>query len=143
MTLKSFFGYYFAKYIFKKNSSWINAAVKTQNKQRKFILDNARNTKFGKEHGFSKILSYEDWKKSVPIRDYEALKPYIDLVVNGENNILWPGKPIYFCKTSGTTSGSKYIPISKQVYALSCINKEDPKIAQLTAISGKNKPNDP
>lgn len=114
MTLKSFFGYYFAKYIFKKNSSWINAAVKTQNKQRKFILDNARNTKFGKEHGFSKILSYEDWKKSVPIRDYEALKPYIDLVVNGENDILWPGKPIYFCKTSGTTSGSKYIPISKQ-----------------------------
>ena len=62
----------------------------------KFLLDFAKNTKFGKEHGFSKILSYEDWKKSVPIRDYEALKPYIDLVVKGENNILWPGKPIYF-----------------------------------------------
>ena len=114
MTLKSFFGYYFAKYIVRKNNAWINAAIKAQNKQRKFILDNAKNTKFGKEHGFSKILSYEDWKKSVPIRDYEALKPYIDLVVKGENNILWPGKPIYFCKTSGTTSGSKYIPISKQ-----------------------------
>ena len=106
MTLKSFFGYYFAKYIVKKNNTWINAAVSTQNKQRKFILDNAKNTKFGKDHGFSKILSY-DWKKSVPIRDYEGLKPYIDLVVNGENDILWPGKPIYFCKTSGTTSGSK------------------------------------
>jgi len=114
MTLKSFFGYYFAKYIVKKNNAWINAAVKAQNNQRKFILDYAKNTKFGKEHGFSKILSYDDWKKSVPIRDYEALKPYIDLVVNGENDILWPGKPIYFCKTSGTTSGSKYIPISKQ-----------------------------
>ncbi|MBR76729.1 MAG: hypothetical protein CMD36_02260 [Flavobacteriales bacterium] len=114
MTLKSFFGYYFAKYIVKKNNTWINAAVSTQNKQRKFILDNAKNTKFGKDHGFSKILNYTDWKKSVPIRDYEGLKPYIDLVVNGENDILWPGKPIYFCKTSGTTSGSKYIPISKQ-----------------------------
>ena len=114
MTLKSFFGYYFAKYIVKKNNTWINAAVSTQNKQRKFILDNAKNTKFGKDHGFSKILNYNDWKKSVPIRDYEGLKPYIDLVVNGENDILWPGKPIYFCKTSGTTSGSKYIPISKQ-----------------------------
>ena len=114
MTLKSFFGYYFAKYIVKKNNAWVNAAVSTQNKQRKFILDNAKNTKFGKDHGFSKILSYADWKKSVPIRDYEGLKPYIDLVVNGENDILWPGKPIYLCKTSGTTSGSKYIPISKQ-----------------------------
>lgn len=114
MTLKSFFGYCFAKYIVRKNNAWINAAIKAQNNQRKFLLDFAKNTKFGKEHGFSKILSYEDWKKSVPIRDYEALKPYIDLVVKGENNILWPGKPIYFCKTSGTTSGSKYIPISKQ-----------------------------
>ena len=87
MTLKSFFGYYFAKYIVKKNNTWINAAVSTQNKQRKFILDNAKNTKFGKDHGFSKILNYTDWKKSVPIRDYEGLKPYIDLVVNGENDI--------------------------------------------------------
>ena len=114
MTLKSFFGYCFAKYIVRKNNAWINTAIKAQNNQRKFLLDFAKNTKFGKEHGFSKILSYEDWKKSVPIRDYEALKPYIDLVVKGENNILWPGKPIYFCKTSGTTSGSKYIPITKQ-----------------------------
>jgi len=50
----------------------------------------------------------------VPIRDYEALKPYVERVVKGEENILWKGKPIYFAKTSGTTSGSKHIPITKE-----------------------------
>ena len=113
MSLKSFFGYYFAKYIFKKNSAWVKNAVRTQNKQREFLLKKAINTKFGKDHNFSKISNYEEWKNSVPIRDYEGLKPYIDLVIEGKNDVLWPGKPIYFCKTSGTTSGSKYIPISK------------------------------
>ncbi len=70
-------------------------------------------TAFGKDHQFEKIKSYEDFKKQVPIRDYEELKPYIDRVVCGEENVLWPGKPLYLTKTSGTTSGVKYIPISK------------------------------
>ena len=67
----------------------------------------------GKNHNFSAISSTEDFAKQVPIRDYEALKEYIEKVKNGENDVLWPGKPIYFGKTSGTTSGAKYIPITK------------------------------
>ncbi len=70
-------------------------------------------TAFGKDHQFEKIKSYEDFKKQVPIRDYEELKPYVDRVAYGEENVLWPGKPAYLAKTSGTTSGVKYIPISK------------------------------
>ena len=98
MVLKSFFGYYFAKYIFKKNNSWIKHAVKTQNKQRKFILDNAKNTRFGKEHGFSKISNYEEWKKSVPIRDYEGLSHILIWLLSGENDVLWPENLFIFAK---------------------------------------------
>ena len=62
----------------------------------------------------TKSKTYDDFKKNVPVRDYEDLRPYIDRVSNGEENVLWPGKPIYITKTSGTTSGVKYIPISKE-----------------------------
>ena len=86
MGLKSFFGYCFAKYIFKKNNAWVKNAVRTQNKQREFLLKKAINTKFGKDHNFSKISNYEEWKNFVPVRDYEGLKPYIDLVIEGEND---------------------------------------------------------
>src|SRR5205085_479927 len=68
---------------------------------------------FGKDHSFAKITSYEDFKQAVPIRDYEQLKDYIEKVKEGQPDILWKGKPIYFAKTSGTTSGVKYIPITK------------------------------
>ncbi len=74
----------------------------------------ARPTQFGSDHGFDAIKSYDDFKKQVPIRDYEDLKPYIEKVLKGEPDVLWPGKPAYFAKTSGTTSGTKYIPISKE-----------------------------
>jgi hypothetical protein len=77
------------------------------------LLNQAKDTVFGKDHGFAKIKTYDDFKRSVPIRDYEQLRPYIDRVVNGEEDVLWPGKPAYLAKTSGTTSGVKYIPISK------------------------------
>ena len=69
---------------------------------------------FGKDHGFTDIRSYDDFKKQVPIRDYEELKPYVEKVLHGESDILWKGKPAYFAKTSGTTSGTKYIPITKE-----------------------------
>ena len=69
---------------------------------------------FGKDHNFDKILNHEDFVKNVPIRDYEKIKLYIEKVRKGEPNILWTGKPLYFSKTSGTTSGVKYIPISKE-----------------------------
>ncbi len=73
----------------------------------------ARNTEFGKDHHFDQVQTYEQFKEQVPVRDYEQLKPYIDKIKEGKHNILWKGKPAYFAKTSGTTSGVKYIPITK------------------------------
>jgi hypothetical protein len=78
------------------------------------LISRAKNTEFGKAHDFDQIRTYDDFKKLVPVRDYEDLRPYIERVVNGEENVLWPGKPLYLTKTSGTTSGVKYIPISKE-----------------------------
>ena len=78
------------------------------------MISQASETAFGKEHDFRRIRSYEDFKSRVPVRDYEGLKTYIERTLEGGENILWPGRPFYFCKTSGTTSGAKYIPISKE-----------------------------
>ncbi|MVN21085.1 GH3 auxin-responsive promoter family protein [Mucilaginibacter arboris] len=88
-------------------------AVKFQEKIFADLIKTGVKTAFGKDHYFDKINNYEDFKKHVPIRDYEELKPYIERVIHGEENVLWPGKPAYLAKTSGTTSGVKYIPISK------------------------------
>lgn len=79
------------------------------------LLTKAKNTRFGRDHGFETIRTYEDFKKQVPLRDYEQLKdPYIEAVVHGEPDVLWPGRPLYLSKTSGTTSGVKYIPLTKE-----------------------------
>ena len=78
------------------------------------LLRYGSRTLFGKEHELGSVKTYEDYKKAVPIRDYEAFVPYIDKIKNGDINVLWKGKPIYFAKTSGTTSGAKYIPITKE-----------------------------
>jgi hypothetical protein len=77
-------------------------------------LNAAEKTEFGKEHNFGGITDYDSYSKTIPIRDYEQLKPYINKIKEGKHNILWKGKPIYLAKTSGTTSGIKYIPISKE-----------------------------
>ena len=113
-SLKSFLAVFFAQYIRRKEYKWAEKPLETQKKVFDYLLKNAKNTSFGKEHHFSKIKSYEDFKKAVPIRDYEALKPFVDRVVAGEKDVLWKGKPLYFAKTSGTTSGAKYIPITKE-----------------------------
>lgn len=84
-----------------------------QRKQFRLLLENGRKTAFGKDHHLSDVNSYEEFREAVPLRDYEALKPYVDRSVQGEDSVLWPGKPLYFCKTSGTTSGAKYIPITE------------------------------
>ncbi|GGD16978.1 GH3 auxin-responsive promoter family protein [Hyunsoonleella pacifica] len=104
----------FAKYIHKKIRKWANNPIKTQEKVFKKLISEASHTVFAKDHNFSEIHSHEDFVKHVPIRDYEALKPYVEEVVAGKSDILWKGKPIYFAKTSGTTSGAKYIPITKE-----------------------------
>ncbi|SHM10817.1 GH3 auxin-responsive promoter family protein [Mucilaginibacter sp. OK098] len=89
-------------------------AVALQQKTFEQLLSKAKDTAFGKDHHFEQISNYDDFKKNIPIRDYEELRPYIDRVTKGEENVLWPGKPAYLSKTSGTTSGVKYIPISKE-----------------------------
>ncbi len=114
MSLKSFAAKIFAKNVAKKTLKWVNNPIETQNSVFKEILQRAAHTKFGQDHGFSKIQTHEDFIKKVPIRDYEALKDYVNEVVEGKENILWPGKPLYFAKTSGTTSGAKYIPLTKE-----------------------------
>ena len=104
----------FARLVKKRNNKWISNPLETQAKTFNKLLLKGTNTEFGRDHNFSIIKNYEDFKNQVPIRDYEGLKPYVDKVVKGEKNILWPGQPLYFAKTSGTTSGAKYIPITKE-----------------------------
>ena len=113
MKLKSFLAKLFASFISKKVESESLNALSFQDKIFQEIISKASQTKFGIDHHFSSIINYEDFKKAVPVRDYEDLKKYIDEAVEGNENILWPGKPFYWSKTSGTTSGIKYIPITK------------------------------
>ncbi|MCG9791800.1 GH3 family domain-containing protein [Flavobacterium algicola] len=113
MFIKSLAAKIFAKRVFKKTQLWANDPVITQQAVFHSIIKTAQNTQFGKEHKFAEIKNYQDFAAQVPVRDYEDLKPYVEKVVKGEENILWPGKPLYFAKTSGTTSGAKYIPLTK------------------------------
>lgn len=114
MSIKSIGAKLFASFIHHKTQRWANNPIKTQQKVFEQLLQQAKNTQFGKDHHFEQIKSFEDFAKNVPVRDYEELRPYVDRVVNGEENILWKGKPLYFAKTSGTTSGAKYIPLTKE-----------------------------
>ena len=114
ISIKSALAKPFAKRVHYNIQKWAKKPFETQEKVFQNLISEATGTQFGKDHDFISINSYEDFVKRVPIRDYEDLKPYVERVVAGEEDILWKGKPIYFAKTSGTTSGSKYIPISKE-----------------------------
>lgn len=110
--LKAIAAKLFAARIDKKTKKWSSNPVKIQESLFNSLIENAKGTVFGKDHGFERIKSHQDFVKAVPIRDYEDLKTYINRVVNEEKDVLWPGLPSYFAKTSGTTSGAKYIPIT-------------------------------
>jgi len=112
MGLKAALSKPFAALVVKGVNRWKKNAVAAQQETMLQLIDAAKDTAFGKDHQFSSIKNYEDFKQQVPIRDYEELRPYIDRVVAGERDVMWKGKPAYFAKTSGTTSGAKYIPIS-------------------------------
>lgn len=114
MGLKALLSRPFAALAVYQINKWKNRSVEVQHEVMLRLVDEARHTVFGQDHAFNTISSYEDFKKNVPIRDYEDLRPYIERVVSGEKDILWKGKPAYLAKTSGTTSGVKYIPISKE-----------------------------
>ena len=114
MSIKSFFAIPFAKFATRSVYKWAKKPHKTQDKVFKNLISKAKNTAFGKDHDFKNIVTYDDFKKRVKVTDYEGLRPYVDRMVAGEEDILWQGKPFYFAKTSGTTSGAKYIPITKE-----------------------------
>jgi len=114
MSIKSFAAKLFAKKIYKETQLWSNNPIATQRKVLLQLIQDAKQTQFGIDHHFDQIKNEMDFAKQVPVRDYEELKPYVDKVVKGEKNILWKGKPLYFAKTSGTTSGAKYIPLTKE-----------------------------
>lgn len=79
------------------------------------LIEWGTDTEFGREHGFAEIKDVDDFKKGVPVRDYEGHKPYIDRLREGEQGILWPSKLRWFAKSSGTTGGrSKFIPVSRE-----------------------------
>jgi len=114
MGLKSALSKVFAALVNRELNRVRKNAVSLQQKTFTDLIHAAKETSFGKAHHFARINNYNDFKENVPVHDYEDLRPYIDRVVNGEENVLWPGKPAYLAKTSGTTSGVKYIPISKE-----------------------------
>ena len=113
MKIKSFLAKPFAGYVHKQIIKGMGTALVDQQSIFEYLMKAGAKTEFGKEHGFSDIQSYQDFIRQVPIRDYEAFVPYIEKIKQGKHNVLWKGQPLYFAKTSGTTSGVKYIPISK------------------------------
>jgi len=114
MSIKTIAAKLFARYIYKKTQRWANDPINAQQRVFNDLIRSAKETQFGKDHNFASITNHSEFAKQVPVRDYEELKTYIDQMVEGRENILWPGKPLYFAKTSGTTSGAKYIPLTKE-----------------------------
>ncbi|MCW3088385.1 MAG: auxin-responsive promoter [Sediminibacterium sp.] len=113
MNLKSLLARPFANYIYNKTRKGMTTALEDQEAILKTLLKTGKVTVFGKDHRLEDVSDHASFAQAVPIRDYEQFKPYIDLVKEGKQNVLWKGRPIYFAKTSGTTSGVKYIPITK------------------------------
>ena len=113
MNIKTLLALPFANNIYKKTQKDANNALATQDAILKELVAIGKKTIFGKEHHLDQIGSYDEFKQAVPIRDYEQYKGYIGQIKDGKENVLWKGKPLYLAKTSGTTSGVKYIPISK------------------------------
>ncbi len=114
MSLKSFLAKPFARWSVARNKKYIDRPVESQEAVFQRLISKAKDTAFGRDHDFKSIRTYSDFVNRVPVRDYEALKPYVERIMSGEKNVLWPGSPAYLAKTSGTTSGAKYIPITAE-----------------------------
>ena len=113
MKIKSLLAKPFASYIYKGIRKGMTTAVADQEHILKNLIKTGRSTEFGKQAGLDKVNTYAEFREAVAIRDYEQFKPFIEQIKEGKHNVLWKGRPIYFAKTSGTTSGTKYIPITK------------------------------
>lgn len=113
MGIRSLLSRPIAALIAKQQKEWSSKPEEAQKKVFDHIISKAKDTIFGKDHDFGAIRHYDDFKSCVPVGDYEKISPYIKKIIEGGDSVLWPGKPVYFAKTSGTTSGTKYIPITK------------------------------
>ena len=113
MKIKSFLAKPFAAFIYKGIRKDMLSATSDQESILKQLIKIGRITEYGRQHDLANVNSYEEFRQAIPILDYEQLRPYIQKIKEGKHNILWKGRPIYFAKTSGTTSGIKYIPITK------------------------------
>lgn len=113
MKIKSILAKPFAGYIHKQIKQGMHTAVEDQQSILRELLKAGAATVFGKDHRLHEVHTYKQFRQAVPLRDYEGFKPYIEMIKAGKHNVLWKGRPIYFAKTSGTTSGVKYIPITK------------------------------
>lgn len=114
MSIKSWLVLQVAKTVKKKINIWADEPIKFQENTFKDLLSVLKTTSYGKENGINGNEDYDSFKNKIKITDYEGLRKYIDRIIDGEKDVLWTGRPVYFAKTSGTTSGVKYIPISKE-----------------------------
>jgi hypothetical protein len=138
-----------ASWFMKKRMHQIELFMKyphdVQDEWQSKLIRSGRDTEFGKKHDFASITSYEEFKKQIPLQDYESLKPYIERVRRGEQNILWNTEIKWFAKSSGTTDKSKFLPVSKEsldgchynggrdMVTLHCVNNPDTQL-----FTGKN-----
>ncbi len=113
MSLKTLIGSIWAKSRARQIRKQMKNALDLQARTFQYLIKTASATAFGKDHNFGSIKTYRDFQQRVAVRDYEAAKSYFDRIYQGEADVSWPGKPLYLAKTSGTTSGAKYIPITK------------------------------
>jgi hypothetical protein len=112
MALKALGGKWLAKWVVQQDKKGIAEPSNTQEQVLQQLLAKGRKTVFGEQHNLTSIQSHADFRQQVPIRSYEELRPYIDQIIEGAPDVLWPGQPRYLAKTSGTTSGAKYIPVT-------------------------------
>jgi hypothetical protein len=103
-----------ARIISGRIEKWKKRPLECQQEVFDHIITSATGTAFGKKNGFVDIKDFNTYSERVPVVGYEEIRPWIDRIIAGEKDILWPGRPVYFAKTSGTTSGVKYIPITKE-----------------------------
>ncbi|MBC7757745.1 MAG: GH3 auxin-responsive promoter family protein [Phormidesmis sp. FL-bin-119] len=120
----------FIKYPYDVQDEWFQS-----------LISSAQHTEWGKDHGYSSIYTQDQYKERVPIQNYDTLKPYIERMLAGEQNVLWPSEIKWFAKSSGTTNDrSKFIPVSeesleechfkggKDLLTMYCDNRPDTKI---------------
>lgn len=137
MGIRSFLSKPLASYINNKTIKWSSDPVASQQSVFNGLTSNLEQTVFGKERGITKHTSIQEFQSNVKIADYENLRKYIDMIISGQDNVLWPGKPLYFAKTSGTTSGMKFIPISRESIPFH-INSAKDALLSYVAETGKS-----